>query len=122
MRVVNDNCKHSDAICMNALEEAKTIEEYIVYIQDQYVSGDLLFYPVFERRYGTLYKRRKQRVAIGIVVSIRVMLIAKVKIDIIDHHYIMVLNSRKLDGQGGKKKSSTRIIISNDNNVSMDLV
>lgn len=65
-------------------------------------------------------KRKEQRVAIGIAVSIRGRLIVETRMNIIDYPYIMILNLWELEKLGEMKKRRTRVNNTYDNLLKAD--
>lgn len=57
---------------------------------------------------------------IGVAVTTRNRIILKVRTDIINHLYIRTLDIWKLEGRGGRKKSSTRVVNVNNNHLRTD--
>lgn len=107
---------------MTDLERAKSVEVDIVCIQESYVGGVIVSHPAFNIKWGTVGKRKEQRVPIGIAVSTRERLIVEAQTDIIYHSYIMALDLWELERLEGKKKRSKRVINVYDNNLRADQV
>lgn len=56
---------------MADIEGAKSLVSDIVDIQEPYIVGGVLFHPAFDIIWGTVGKRKDQRVAIEVAVSTR---------------------------------------------------
>lgn len=76
-----------------------------------------LFHPAFDIIWGMVGKRKKQRAVIGIIVSTRGRLVVETRMDIIHHHYIIMLHIWKLDRQDVKKRRRIRIANVNANSL-----
>lgn len=70
---------------------AKVVVADIVCIQQSYVTGSIPSHLGINIRWGTMGKRKGQRVAIVIAVNTRGQLMVEAQTDIVDHPYIMAL-------------------------------
>lgn len=76
---------------MAAFERAKKVGGDIVLLKEPYLGGSLMAHPAYKIWWGTVGKRKEQRVAIGIAITTENRLIEEARTDIINHPCIHTL-------------------------------
>jgi hypothetical protein len=122
MLVIQHNCRQIYPITIAAFKTGLTLNADFICLQEPYIGVYSFSHPGYEIKWPKKGENKEKRVLIAIRKDLLTKVITEVRLDLVNHSYVLALDIWDLHPYSQKKARRTRLINCYDNRIGLNTI